>query len=443
MIILESMSMRRCGQLWLALGVFALSAAGCGDAPVSSTDLGDNLAAPRPPAVTPPATPTPTTPTTPSTPTPPPSLAPGQSYWDFNVSPPAPIAFDEPGWDVQMYSRDVQTWLTPEPMDAHHGMDCAGYPGQHRVTSYEQLVYRCRNHIMTAIQAEGYGAIALTPDRLLDWSATAGVVRFDMSTFKSSNRDWIHVWISPYDRHLVLPAVDWAAGLNGPPRDGVYVEQTMNGNLCPWFVRNFVVTALACDDSRPLSDRIVLSATRRNTVEIRLTNDRIRVSLPGDSIVFADVSLPAPLTFAQGIVQFGHYSYNPTKCAPCSGPQVANTWHWDEIFLAPSIPFTIIRGDRRYVDGPSGTVTFRTPAPSGARLRFSVFGMEPDISFDDGRTWQVPVSQEFARVSQPERQYWTPIPAGTTRVMLRPARAISWWGQPTTWIARDFAVWAR
>ncbi len=374
----------------------------------------------------------------------PPAVPPGGQYWDFNVNPASPVPFDEPGWDVQTYSRDRPTWINPEPMDAHHGMDCAGYPSQHRITRYDQMVFRCRNHIMTAIQAEGYGAVALTPDRLINLSAGTAVIRFDISTFKSSNRDWVHVWVSPWDAHLPLPAADWAPGLNGTQRDGLFVEQTANGNLCPRFVRNYVVTELTCEDWRPLSDRIVLSATRRNTVEIRITGNRVRVSMPNDSIVFSDVSLPAALPFTQGVVQFTHYSYNPTKCAPCDGsPQVANTWHWDEMYIAPSIPFTIIRADRRYVDGAGGTVNFRSAAPGGARLQFSAFGMEPDVSFDDGRTWQRPVVAAYGKFTHPEGQYWTPMPAGATRVMLRPARALSWWGEPTSWIARDFSIWAR
>ena len=374
-----------------------------------------------------------------------PNLPPGGNYWGFTQDPASPVVFDEPGWDVQTYSRDRPTWLTPEPMDAHHGADCAGYPSQHRVTTYEQMVFRCRNHIMTAIQAEGYGAIALTPDRLINLAGGTAVIRFENSTFKSSARDWVKVWISSWDGHMALPAADWAPGLVGVPRDGLYIEQTMNGNYCPRFVRNFVVTELACnEDWVPLSNRIVLSATRRNVVEIRLTGNRLRVSMPNDSIVFSDVTLPAALPFTEAVVQFGHYSYNPTKCAPCDGsPQISNTWHWDEIYVAPSLPFTIIRADRRYVNTPNSVVNFRSPAPANARLQFSVFGMEPDVSFDGGRTWVQPTRSAFGKFDHPEAQYWTPMPAGATQVMLRPARTISWWGDLTSWIARDFSVWAR
>lgn len=430
----------------------ALMLAACGASPDAATDedLGQGLTEPRTPSVdttrppTPPTTPTDTT--RPPVPPPvPPSLTPGTGYWALTGSPPTPVPFDEAGWDVQLYSRDRHTWYEPEPMDAHHGMDCAGYPGVHRVTRYDQMVYRCRDHIMTSISAEGYGGVVLMPDRMVDFSAGEAVIRFDLSTFRSSGRDWINVWVTGYESQLAVPAVDWAPSANGPPRDGILIEQADNGTLCPKFVRNFVATALTCVDWRPISERIVLSATRRNAVEIRLSATRIKVSMPNDSIVFSDVALPSALPFTQGVVQFGHYSYNPTKCiGPCPpGGWTANTWHWDEIYVSPSVPFTIIRGDRRFVDGTGGTVTFRSPAPAGAKLRFFAAGMSPDVSFDGGATWQVPVEQAVGRTSEPERQYWTPIPAGTTRVQFRPARLIAWWTDRGSWMARDFTVIAR
>jgi hypothetical protein len=432
----------------MVLCAAAVTLAACGARDDAATeDLGQGLTEPRTPSVDttkPPAPPTDTT-RPPVSPPPPPNLTPGTSYWAMTGSPPSPVPFDEPGWDVQVYSRDRQTWYEPEPMDAHHGDNCAGFPGVHRVSRYDQMVFRCRDHIMTSINAEGYGGVVLTPDRMIDFSGGEAVIRFDLSTFRSSGRDWINVWVSGYEAQLSVPAVEWAPGANGPPRDGMFVEQTANGNLCPRFIRNFVVTELACDDGRPLSDRIVFSATRRNTVEIRVSATRVRVSMPNDSIVFSNVALPASLPFTQGVVQFGHYSYNPRKCeSHCPpGGWAPNTWHWDEIYLAPSIPFTIIRADRRFVDGAGGTVTLNAPAPANAKLRFYSMGMSPDVSFDGGATWRVPAEQGGGKTSEPERQYWMPIPAGTTQIQLRPARLLTWWTERGSWIARDFSVFAR
>jgi hypothetical protein len=177
----------------------------------------------------------------------------------------------------------------------------------------------------------------------------------------------------------------------------------------------------------------------RSTVDIRVSRTRVRVAMPGHDIVFADAAFDAPLTFDRGVVQFAHYSYTPEKCQGCAG---ANTWHWDEIHLAPSVAFGITRGDRRHVDGAGGEVTFAMPARRNARLRFVAAGVAPEISVDGGTTWQLPVEQAVSRTNDPIRQYWTPVPPGTTRVRLRPGRPITWWPHADVWVARDFALWS-
>jgi hypothetical protein len=87
--------------------VVGLATSGCSDRRFSDGNaaagaLGPNLAAPRGALSALPA---------------------GDGYFAFTASPAAPLAFNEPGWDVQEYSREVDTWYTPEPMSAHHGMD--------------------------------------------------------------------------------------------------------------------------------------------------------------------------------------------------------------------------------------------------------------------------------------------------------------------------------
>jgi hypothetical protein len=215
---------------------------------------------------------------------------------------------------------------------------------------------------------------------------------------------------------------------------------TSRGNLCPRVVRDFVITELACDDGRDLSARVPPSATARTTVEVRVSRSRVRVSLPQQAIVLSDVTLPQPLGFSQAVVQFAHYSYTPDKCDGCTG---ANTWHWDEVHASPSVPFTIVRADRRHVDGAGGIVRFASPAPSGARLRFVAAGVAPEVSVDGGVTWTRAVAQRVSRDGDPVQQYWMPVPAGTQQVHLRPGPPLSWWPHRDVWIARDFAIWAR
>lgn len=364
----------------------------------------------------------------------------GPGSWSFTGPTPAPLPFDEPGWDVQIHSRDRDTWIAPQPVEAHHGMDCGPHPATHRVTGYEEMVFRCRDHLMTSIRADGYGVIVLTPDRMLDWSAGEAVLRFDVSTFRSSVRDWIKIWISPFETQLPVPAGEFVPDLNGAPSDAVFLEMTSRGNLCPRLVRDFEVTSLPCTDGQDLSEHVLPSATARVTVEVRLSSTHLKVSLPEAGLVFSDTPLPGRLPFSQGVVQFAHYSYTPEKCDGCSG---ANTWHWDEIRMAPSLPFAISRGDRRYVNGNGGEVAFPRPAPAGARLRFVAAGVAPEVSFDGGATWAPAREQASSRTSDPVRQYWMPVPAGTRQVHLRPGSPITWWPHADLWIARDFAIWSR
>jgi hypothetical protein len=364
----------------------------------------------------------------------------GSATWSFSGPTPSPVPFNEAGWDVQIHSRDRETWLTPQRVDAHHGMDCGPHPGVHAVTRYEDMVFRCRDHLMTAIRADGYGVIVLTPDRMLDWSGGEAVLRFDVSTFRSSWRDWIKVWLSPFETQLPVPAGAFVPDLNGPPAQALFLEMTSRGNLCPRVVRDFEIIELACDDWRDLSDRVPASATARTTVEVRVSPTRVRVSLPQHAIVLSDVIFPQPLGFSQAVLQFAHYSYTPDKCDGCTG---ANTWHWDEVHAAPSVPFTIVRADRRHVDGAGGEVRFAAPAPSGARLRFVAAGVAPDVSVDGGATWTRAVAQRVSREGDPVQQYWMPVPAGTQRVHLRPGAPLSWWPHRDVWVARDFALWAR
>ena len=74
---------------------------------------------------------------------------------------------------------------------------------------------------------------------------------------------------------------------------------------------------------------------------------------------------------------------------------------------------------------------------SFAKLLFPYFILAFQKGIDLG------LQQGSGKTTEPERQYWTPIPAGTTQVQFRPARLITWWNERNSWIARDFAVFAR
>jgi hypothetical protein len=145
----------------------------------------------------------------------------------------------------------------------------------------------------------------------------------------------------------------------------------------------------------------------------------------------------APLGWGEGIVQFGHHSYNPAKdCSACQ----PNTWHWDNIEIIPTVPFTMLPADRRYVaaGGPT-SVSLATPSPAGSHLRFSGIGDRIEVSFDGGQSWQEAQMQAQEEYHADHfRSYWTPLPAGVTNILFR---GDDWWGGG--WHARDISVWSR
>jgi hypothetical protein len=359
--------------------------------------------------------------------------------WTFSGSPASPVPFDEAGWDVQVHSRDAGTWDAPEPLQAHHGLDCGPHPGAHAITRWEQVVFRCRDHLMTALRTDGYGAVILTPDRAVSLTGGDAVVRFDLSTLRTSTRDWVTIWLVPWADDLPVPAGPFAPDLNGPPRRAIAIEMTQNGNFCATVYRDFVATELPCEDWTPLAMRVTPSATQRTTVEIAVRNGRLRVGLPLQNVWMVDTPLAIDAVFARSVVRFAHYSYTPGKCDGCSAGM---TWHWDNIRVSPSRPFTITRGSTRAVRGMTATpVTFSRPAPAGAVLRFTTIGRVAEVSFDGGATWRAAASPTVSRSSDPVRPVVMAIPIGTTSVLVRPGALITWWPNAEQWIAQDFAIW--
>lgn len=342
------------------------------------------------------------------------------------------------GWDVTVHSRDRETWVLMDSVAAQHGTECQPPPEAHIVNTYEEAVFRCRDHIMTSINARGYGVIYLTPAQLVDFSDGEAVIRFDVSTLRTSNRDWIDLWITPYDDNLQTPLEDWLPDLNGEPRRAIHVRMKFgqSGNLSVVF-QGFVVNGF---DSLQLSQARTTSyepqsALSRQMFELRISQNRLRFGMPAHNLWWLDA--PLALDWDRGVVQFGHHSYNPLKDCPLSCSP--GTWHWDNVSIEPAIPFTILRADRRFVDPTSpGPLSFPAPAPSNAHLRFSGIGNGFRISTDGGATWvpaQLQAQEEYH--SDHFRSYWTPIPAGTTTVHVD---CQNWWGGRCH--ARDISIWS-
>ena len=80
--------------------------------------------------------------------------------FSWKVSPAAPQPWNPDDWDVVVHSRDTQTWGQLEPMQAQHGADCSPYPATHLVSTYEDSVFLCKNHMMTAIDVHLMASLA-------------------------------------------------------------------------------------------------------------------------------------------------------------------------------------------------------------------------------------------------------------------------------------------
>jgi hypothetical protein len=346
-------------------------------------------------------------------------------------------------WDVTVHSRDTATWHNLESMPAQHGHNCSAPPDRHDISSYDDAVFLCNDHLMTAISASGYGVIYLTPDRLVDFSAGEASIRFDLSTLRTSSRDWIDLWVSPYDEHLQLPLEDWLPDLNGPPRDAVHLRMdNFHGSIFRGFViRNFVATQTAVTPGNAyLGYESVLtpSATTRTTFQLTISRTHLKFGIPALNYWWVDADI-ADLGWSSGVVQLGHHSYTPTKDCADGATCSPNTWHWDNVQINAAVPFTIIRADQRSVDWQAApAVTFPQPAPAAARLRFAGVGDNIAVSFDGGATWEAAQLQAQTKHDSSKFQsYWTPIPAGTTSVQFRGQGG--WWGNQ--WIVRDISIW--
>ncbi len=377
------------------------------------------------------------------------ALAQGGYINTFDGAPtvPAPYPTVAPlsAWDVTVHSRDSQTWQQLEAMTADHGATCAAPPATHALTgAYGDAVFQCSNHIMTAIKAGGYAVIYLTPPVVADWTDQPAVIQWDMSTNRTSSRDWVDLWLTPYAESLQLPLDAWLPDLSGKPKDTVHVLMG-GGNI-------FTVecnTNFTTDCSAPgnwwtgYESFLTTSAARRDTFQLTISATHVKFGMPAYNFWWVDTDWTAPLGFTQAVVQFGHHSYNPLKDCEPSSPCVPNTWHWDNVSVSPSLPFTITRAAQAVLDATTAsTVTFPTPAEAGAHLRFAGVGSTFDYSLDSGVTWQ-PVGVQAAEksvadTSDKAHSYWQPIPAGTTHLDLRGAGG--WWGG---WYARDISLWGQ
>lgn len=353
----------------------------------------------------------------------------------FDGAPSVPTPYTGTDLDVQVHSRDVGTWYDLESMQAEHGANCSAPPATHENHTYAGAVFQCANHLMTSLNATGYGVIYLTPNEMVDFSGGEAVIKWDVSSMDASDRDWWDVWITPYASNMALPLEPEFPDLNGVPANSVHLKlDDGGGKFCPQIYYNGVGLfsddfTSGCKASNWVSQFLVPSATVRATWEVRISATHLKMTLLSANggalgplgaqlpFVWFDKDIPA-LPFTQGVVQWGHHSYNPTKDGYTPG-----TWHWDNLSISPSVPFSIQRVGPRYLD-TAGSFS----VPSGM-LRFSAI-CKVKVN------GQLVAPQKATNHTDHFNSYFVPVPGGTATIEFA---ADSGYSSPC--FAKDFHIW--
>lgn len=170
----------------------------------------------------------------------------------------------------------------------------------------------------------------------------------------------------------------------------------------------------------------------------------------GNLVQVDQFNFPAGMLGDKAVVQYVHANYEPEKNGKvgCGYNCAANlspvTWHWDNAEIYPAIPYRQINADPVLVHaGGPNQVTFREPAAQDMDLVFiaHTVGNAPQISFDNGVTWQ---TAPFVRPNNdppiagwggdPDTMtYRIQVPEGQSSVLVRGNSP--WMGQ---WSAYDF-----
>lgn len=390
----------------------------------------------------------------------------------FDGAPASPAPFRSDAWDVSAEIRSKPAfWYNQFPASAHHGPACEGPSVTHIVRAYEDMVFTCRDHMMTHLfaggireggewEGGGYGLIYLTPNVTVDWSSGEAVIRWASSTYKSSTRDWVDLWITPFGEYVAMPLDRHLPDLQGAPLNAIHIRAdawTTGGKTYTVFHAfsyiNGKETKLTSDGKLGYESWLTPDKARRDVFEVRLSGDRLKMSMPDYARSLIDVPNPG-LNFTSGVLQFGQHSYNPQKdCFEINGTPVPpsdclpNTMHWDDISITRSKPFTLVQSDKRYVDGAGGSFILDAPAPANAMLKFVAVG-SVQVSFDGGSLVpgvraRTTLREDGAHHADNRSSYWMPIPQGTKTV--RVALSNDGWWSCTSWgcMAQDLAVFAQ
>ncbi len=431
---------------------------------------------------------------------------------------------------------------------ANNELPLSDAAGIHHIVRYEDMLYVCNDHLMSAAYASGAAKLSLTPNHLLDTSSGNGIVEFAVSTYRTAGRDYWQVDLTPLDTHLQLPEGDVVADANGKAVNGFSINTKLNDGMTgpvdilggiTVFRTIAMKNGLFLDDGDYINPNDLEAQYKRAEINNPGNSDRADVyaNAPNSNWVITDsnynqvmydyldgdnnpdISLHSvtdnrkralfrltvkktptdPVWAAQAdqwdqvslcmpeygngcvgeyivpelpdklLVQFTHYAYNTTKSCNAGGQQPShpyqstchpNTYHWDNFYISPSQPFSIIKANERTARANSNNneiiaLSFPEPAPLNSKLRFNALSdsitinnqliTSLEVSFDNGLTWFAPNRQyepdnSFAKF----RSYFTGkgndeyIPAGTQTVLIRglnaPFRSEFW--------VRDASLWS-
>jgi hypothetical protein len=420
------------------------------------------------------------------------AAAAGSFLETFDGAPATPLNYQNPhSWDIFPTGLDTQE-VGAAVQVGQHGPNCErpGFPytttNTHPLLTTADQVYICNNHLMTAVGLTGYSAVYMVPPAMADFSAGPATISWDMSTLRTASRDWVYFTLMPFDGHnkFSYNNNDQAIAPNNiniklAGTNAFFACQRVNGNTpgqggdCGVDVRVNGDSTTQWQDIQA-ANGVAPDAARRDSFRVELTATHLRVCITGNNagqtytyhgttgFCWVDSDLPTPLDPAvwhgQAVFMITHVSYNPEKS--CSAVDDAtgivhnpigdancppNTWHWDNVAIAPAVPFTIINPTQQYPSftdpGAVNTVTFARPAPANAFLSYIAGGdcTKERFSVDGGVTWIAAHAQPATTQCQhPENggEYWTPIPAGTTSVTFSGERMYS------VWYAAGIAIWA-
>jgi hypothetical protein len=365
--------------------------------------------------------------------------------------PAAPTPWRPTNWDVQIHTRGMQSDAGNEGHNAEHGADCSAPPATHFVNSWQQAVFVCHSHVMTAISDSGYGEVVLTPDRLADWSAGPVTIGFSVSTLRTTSRDWITVDVTPFGEQLALPFDFGGVDLQGMPAHYVHLTQsldTWNTTQTNWHMVREGSSSFGDTQSTEWpyfedATGIPMSASVRTPFELTISSAgytfRVAPSAPkSGGKVLLQGAWSKPLTFTQGVVQFAHHSYDPFKCGVTALRCYPNTWHWSDFSISRAVPYTLLRPvDLPVVTQPGGVVAFAQGAPANSLLKFAAIGAV-QVSYDGGASYtaaQQPPMDTSLSHEEHFTNYLTPVPAGARSVQFKLAGG--WYGRG---MARDFSL---